>query len=60
MRQKAESSSGANKKYYETLSQSPLLFPPDDPATANLHEYHAYDAETFQAWAEKFGTVINA
>ena len=32
---------------------------PDDPSEANLHEYHVYDTETFQAWADRFGTVIN-
>jgi hypothetical protein len=36
------------------------LFPPDNPLEANLHEYHAYDAETFLAWAERFGTVTEA
>jgi spermidine/putrescine transport system substrate-binding protein len=60
MREKAATSTGADQKYYETLSESPMLFPPDDPSTANLHEYHTYDTETYQAWAEKFGTVINA
>ena len=60
MAQKARESKGGNRRYYETLSRSPLLFPPDDPAEANLHEYHAYDAETFQAWAERFGTVTEA
>ena len=60
MREKAASASGGTKKYYETLSESPLLFPPDDPLEANLHEYLAYDTETFQAWADRFGAVINA
>lgn len=60
MRQKAEESKGGTAKYYERLSESPLLFPPSDPLDANLHEYHAYDAETFQAWAERFGEVVNA
>jgi len=60
MREKAKQSSGADARYYETLSESPMLFPPDDPAQANLHAYHAYDNATFQAWAEPFGDVINA
>lgn len=60
MRQKAEESKGGTARYYETLAESPLLFPPDDPLQANLYEYPAYDAETFDAWAEMFGTVINA
>lgn len=60
MRQKAEGSKGGTARYYETLAESPLLFPPEDPLEANLHPYHAYDNETFQAWAEPFGDVINA
>lgn len=60
MREKAEKSSGGTARYYEALSESPLLFPPKDPLEANLHPYHAYDNETFQAWAEPFGDVINA
>ena len=56
MRQKAEESRGGTAHYYE----GPLLFPPDNRLEANLHEYHAYDAETFQAWAESFGTVTEA
>jgi spermidine/putrescine transport system substrate-binding protein len=58
MRQKAEESKGGTARYYETLATSPLLFPPEDPIQANLHEYPAYDAKTFEAWAEMFGTVI--
>jgi hypothetical protein len=49
MRRKAEESRGGTARYYETLAESPLLFPPDNPLETNLHEYHAYDAETFQA-----------
>lgn len=60
MREKAETSKGATATYYETLSESPLLFPPKDPLDANLHEYHAYDSETFQAWADEFSQVINS
>ena len=60
MRQKAEESRGGTAQYYEALAESPLLFPPDNPLEANLHEYPAYDAETFQASAEKFGTVTEA
>lgn len=60
MRQKAEESKGGTARYYETLAESPLLFPPEDPAEANLHEYRAYDAETFEAWAELFGEVLHA
>jgi spermidine/putrescine transport system substrate-binding protein len=60
MRDRAAAASGADRRYYDTLAESPMLFPPDDPADANLHDYHAYDTETFQAWAERFGDVINA
>jgi spermidine/putrescine transport system substrate-binding protein len=60
MREKAEQSKGGTARYYETLAESPLLFPPKDPLEVNLHPYHEYDAETFHAWAEPFGDVINA
>jgi spermidine/putrescine transport system substrate-binding protein len=60
MREKAEQSKGGTARYYETLADSPLLFPPADPLEANLHPYHPYDAQTFEAWSEPFGDVINA
>ena len=60
MRQKAQQATGADKAYYEALSESPLLFPPDDPTTANLFEYKAYTPEEYQAYADLFGDVINA
>jgi spermidine/putrescine transport system substrate-binding protein len=60
MREKAKHGDAATRTYYETLSESPMLFPPANPLDANLHEYHAYDTETFQEWAERFGTVVNA
>ncbi len=60
MLEKAEKSKGGTAKYYETLATSPMLFPPDDPATANLHEYKALDSEEYEQWAEIFGDVINA
>jgi spermidine/putrescine transport system substrate-binding protein len=60
MRQKAEESKGGTARYYESLAESPLLFPPEDPTQANLYTYPAYDAETYDVWAEMFGTVINA
>jgi spermidine/putrescine transport system substrate-binding protein len=59
MRRKAEESKGGTARYYETLSESPLLFPPEDPLDANLHEYHEYDEELFRAWAELFGEVTS-
>ena len=60
MAQKAETSSGGTKQYYETLSQSELLFPPGDPSQANLHAYKRFDSATYQQWADLFGDVINA
>jgi spermidine/putrescine transport system substrate-binding protein len=60
MREKASSSKGADRRYYEALSESPLLFPPEDPATANLYEYKAFSDEEYSAYAELFSDVINA
>jgi hypothetical protein len=60
MVKKAEQSSGGTQRYYETLSQSPLLFPPKDPAQANLHGYMRFDEAIFQQYASLFGDVINA
>lgn len=36
-----------------------LLFPPEDPADANLFEYKAFSDEEYQAYAELFSDVIN-
>jgi spermidine/putrescine transport system substrate-binding protein len=60
MREKAERGGKGTREYYETLAESPLLFPPDDPLDANLHEYKAHDGESFQAWADRFSAVVNA
>jgi spermidine/putrescine transport system substrate-binding protein len=60
MRQKAEQAKGANREYYETLSESPLLFPPADPSAANLYEYKTFSGEEFEQWAEIFNEVIHA
>lgn len=60
MREKAQESKGGTARYYETLAESPLLFPPADPLEANLHEYYTYDAQTFEAWAELFGEVVSS
>jgi spermidine/putrescine transport system substrate-binding protein len=48
------------KRYYEALSTSPLVFPPQDPSEANLHEYKAMDEAEYQQWAEIFAKVTNA
>lgn len=53
-------SKGGTARYYETLAEIPLLFPPADPLEANLHEYYTYDAQTFEAWAELFGEVVSS
>ena len=60
MREKAQESKGGTARYYETLAESPLLFPPADPLEANLHEYYTYDAQSFEAWAELFGEVVSS
>ncbi|MEX2274393.1 MAG: spermidine/putrescine ABC transporter substrate-binding protein [Actinomycetota bacterium] len=58
MRQKAANLSGADRTYYETLAESPLLFPPDDVGSANLYRYKAFDAEEFDAYNELFNGVV--
>lgn len=60
MREKAKAATGGDRRYYETLSESPLLFPPKDPKLANLYEYKAFSGEEFEAWAGLFGDVTNA
>jgi len=60
MREKASVAKGADREYYETLAESPLLFPPEDPSTANLYEYKAFSGEEFEQWAEIFNAVIHA
>lgn len=59
MREKAETGGDANRRYYETLSESPLLFPPDDLSEANLYEYKAFDAEEFDAYNDLFLEITN-
>jgi len=58
MRQKAQGSSGADRAYYETLSESPLLFPPEDPTEANLFEYKNFSEEEFLRYMELFNEVV--
>lgn len=60
MREKAKAATGGDRRYYETLSESPLLFPPKDPKQANLYEYKAFSGDEFEAWASLFGDVTNA
>jgi spermidine/putrescine transport system substrate-binding protein len=60
MAQKARDSKGGNRRYYETLSESPLLFPPDDSSEANLYEYKALSEEEFQQYFDLFNQVTEA
>lgn len=60
MQQKAQDAkSTANKKYYETLSQSPMLFPPDDLSQANLYEYKVMSENELQQYEDLFAKVID-
>ncbi len=61
MAQKAqEAKQTSTKKYYETLSTSPLLFPPEDPKQANLYQYKAYAEDEFQAYQDLFTQVLQS
>jgi spermidine/putrescine transport system substrate-binding protein len=61
MAQKAEDAKSAGTaKYYETLSTSPLLFPPDDPTDANLYQYKVLSEEEFQAYNDLFLAVVES
>jgi spermidine/putrescine transport system substrate-binding protein len=55
---KAAELEGADREYYQTLANSPLLFPPEDPTRANLYEYKRFTGEEFTAWNELFEKVI--
>jgi len=59
MLEKAKNLTGADRQYYETLANSPLLFPPDDPASANLYEYKAFDGKEFEEYSALFQQVVN-
>jgi spermidine/putrescine transport system substrate-binding protein len=58
MMEKANTLKGGDAKYYETLANSPLLFPPDDPGSANLYEYKAFDGAEFEAYSKLFDQVV--
>jgi len=60
MKQKAETSKGGTKQYYETLSTSPLLFPPDDPTQANLYEYKNFSEDELQQYFDLFSQVTQS
>jgi spermidine/putrescine transport system substrate-binding protein len=53
------SMSAGDRKYYDTLSQSPLLFPPEDISQANLHLYKALSESEYQTYAQLFSVVVN-
>lgn len=58
MEQKVEENKGKWREYYETLSTSPLLFPPEDPEAANLFEYKNFTEDEFQAYNDLFLEVV--
>jgi spermidine/putrescine transport system substrate-binding protein len=60
MAEKAKVLTGGDAKYYETLSKSPLLFPPDDPSSANLHQYKALTEDEFQQYNDLFAQVVSS
>jgi spermidine/putrescine-binding protein len=57
MADKAKNASGATADYYHTLSTSELLFPPDNPESANLFEYKALSEDEYQQYNELFFQV---
>jgi len=59
MVEKAKNLTGADRRYYETLADSPLLFPPGDLSSANLYEYKAFDGEEFEEYSALFQEVVN-
>jgi spermidine/putrescine transport system substrate-binding protein len=52
------SMSDGNRKYYATLASSPLLFPPDDLAAANLHPTPTFTPDQLQTYIEIFDQVV--
>jgi spermidine/putrescine transport system substrate-binding protein len=60
MKQKADNAKGATRTYYETLSSSPLLFPPEDPAQANLYEYKNFSEDEIQTYFTLFNEVTQS
>jgi spermidine/putrescine transport system substrate-binding protein len=55
-----DAKSAGTAKYYQTLASSPLLFPPEDIASENLHEYKALSEEEFQEYNRLFLDVTSA
>ena len=52
------SMSDGNREYYANLASSPLLFPPDDLAAANLHATPTFTPEALQTYIEIFDEVV--
>jgi spermidine/putrescine transport system substrate-binding protein len=59
MLEKADTMKGGNAEYYRTLAESELLFPPEDPASANLYEYKAFDGPEYEAYNALFEQVVS-
>ena len=51
--------SDGNREYYANLASSPLLFPPDDLAAANLHATPTFTPEALQTYIEIFDEVVS-
>jgi hypothetical protein len=52
------SMSAGNRRYYQTLATSPLLFPPDDLQAANLHPTPTFTPDQLQTYIEIFDRVV--
>ena len=52
------SMSDGNREYYANLASSPLLFPPDDLAAANLHATPTFSPDQLQTYLEIFDDVV--
>jgi hypothetical protein len=50
--------SAGDRKYYETLASSPLLFPPDDLEAATLHPTPTFTVDQLQTYIEIFDRVV--
>jgi spermidine/putrescine transport system substrate-binding protein len=52
------SMSAGNRRYYQTLATSPLLFPPEDLQAANLHPTPTFTPDQLQTYIEIFDRVV--
>jgi spermidine/putrescine transport system substrate-binding protein len=53
------SSPAGDRAYYRELASSPLLFPPDDLAAANLHPTPVFTVDELQTYLSIFDEVVN-